>query len=206
MPVALQGGGARRPPVPSAISRQPSAGATAEGDTAAAAGYHAVVLSSALPTAFVPTTDLARARLFFEDTLGLDLLAEDQFALVFDLAGTMLRVTRVDQLRPQPFTVLGWRVIEVAAAVRELTDRGVRFELFPGLDQDASGIWRSPAGARVAWFKDRTATCSRCRSILRADRLGAGRHSAWLGARPLREPPGAPPGPATQAGVCSLAC
>jgi catechol 2,3-dioxygenase-like lactoylglutathione lyase family enzyme len=114
----------------------------------------AAVLGSALPTAFLPATDLARARLFYEDTLGLDLFADDEFALVFELAGTILRVTRVDELRPQPFTVLGWRVNDVAGAVQELSQRGVEFERFPGLRQDASGIWLSPAGARVAWFKD----------------------------------------------------
>jgi catechol 2,3-dioxygenase-like lactoylglutathione lyase family enzyme len=114
----------------------------------------AAVLSSALPTAFLPTTDLARARLFYEETLRLDLFAADEFALVFDLDGTMLRVTRVDELHPQPFTVLGWRVNDVAAAVQALSEHGVEFERFTGLHQDASGIWLSPAGARVAWFKD----------------------------------------------------
>jgi hypothetical protein len=30
----------------------------------------------------------------------------------------------------------------------------VAFERFPDLDQDEAGAWRSPSGARVAWFKD----------------------------------------------------
>src|SRR5205814_4549648 len=91
---------------------------------------------------------------FYQDTLGLDFVGDEQFALVFDLAGTMLRVTRVDDLRPQPFTVLGWRVGDLAASVTGLAGRGVRFERFGGLEQDALGIWHSPSGVQVAWFKD----------------------------------------------------
>jgi catechol 2,3-dioxygenase-like lactoylglutathione lyase family enzyme len=114
----------------------------------------AAVLRTASPTAFVPTTDPARARRFYQDTLDLDFVGDEQFALVFDLAGTMLRITTVDEFHPQPFTLLGWRVGDAAAAVRELAGRGVSFESFGGLEQDPLGVWRSPSGAQVAWFKD----------------------------------------------------
>jgi catechol 2,3-dioxygenase-like lactoylglutathione lyase family enzyme len=112
------------------------------------------VLEGAPPIAFVSTTDPERARTFYGDTLGLRFVADEGFALVFDLAGTMLRVTRVDQLQPQPFTVLGWRVDDPEAAVSALAARGVEFDLYPALEQDALGIWRSPSGARIAWFRD----------------------------------------------------
>jgi catechol 2,3-dioxygenase-like lactoylglutathione lyase family enzyme len=112
------------------------------------------MLATSAPVAFVSTTDPARARTFYEGTLGLPLVADEAFALVFDLAGTPLRVTRVDRLDPQPFTVLGWRVSDVTAVVRELGDRGVAFERYPGLEQDPDGIWASPSGTRIAWFRD----------------------------------------------------
>ncbi|TMC09222.1 MAG: VOC family protein [Chloroflexi bacterium] len=112
------------------------------------------MLGAVRPIAFVSTTDPARARAFYQDTLGLTFVADEGFALVFDLAGVMLRVTRVDELRPQPFTVLGWHVHDIDAVVRELTDRGVAFERYEALEQDALGVWRSPSGARVAWFRD----------------------------------------------------
>jgi catechol 2,3-dioxygenase-like lactoylglutathione lyase family enzyme len=111
-------------------------------------------LGAAFPIAFVATTDPARARAFYERTLGLAFVADEGFALVFDLAGTMLRVTRVDRLRPHPFTVLGWRVDDAAAAAGGLAAAGVTFERFPGLDQDDLGIWTAPSGARIAWFRD----------------------------------------------------
>jgi catechol 2,3-dioxygenase-like lactoylglutathione lyase family enzyme len=104
--------------------------------------------------AFVSTTDPERARAFYADTLGLELESESPFALVFRAARTMLRVTVVDAVVPAPYTVLGWAVDDVGARVRELGARGVAFERYDGLEQDALEIWRSPSGARVAWFKD----------------------------------------------------
>jgi len=104
--------------------------------------------------AFVATTNPAAARKFYAKTLGLRLLSEDPFALVFDAAGTMLRVAIVRQLVPAPYTVLGWTVPEIRAAVRDLKRRGITFRRFEGMEQDAAGIWTSPSGARIAWFQD----------------------------------------------------
>ena len=106
--------------------------------------------------AFAPTTDPARARAFYEGVLGLRLAVDEKpFALVFDMGGTMLRVTTVQELRPQPFTILGWRVAEIEATVDGLVEAGVKFERYPGMnDADPRGIWNSPGGARIAWFKD----------------------------------------------------
>jgi catechol 2,3-dioxygenase-like lactoylglutathione lyase family enzyme len=112
------------------------------------------MLGTATPVAFVSTTDPARARAFYETTLGLPLLADDAFAVVFDLGATTLRVTRVDALTPQPFTVLGWRVTDLATVVRDLAARGVAFERFADVEQDADGIWTAPSRTRVAWFRD----------------------------------------------------
>ena len=112
------------------------------------------MLGAASPVAFVATTDAGRAHAFYEHVLGLSFLADEEFALVFDLDGTTLRVTRVDRLDPQPFTVLGWRVDSAEDSVRGLTARGVVFERYPALEQDALGIWTAPSGARMTWFKD----------------------------------------------------
>src|SRR5215831_5851299 len=111
-------------------------------------------LGSASPVAFVATTDPERARAFYETTLALRFVADEGFALVFDLEGTPLRVTRVERFDPQPFTILGWGVDDAEAAVRALAGRGVAFQRYPDLDQDELGIWTSPSGARVAWFQD----------------------------------------------------
>ncbi len=95
------------------------------------------------------------AKHFYRDQLGLALASEDGFALVFDVNGTMLRVTLVKEVVAAPYTVLGWEVADIANAVRELQKSGIRLERFPGLEQDELAIWTAPGGsARVAWFKD----------------------------------------------------
>lgn len=104
--------------------------------------------------AFVPTAKPAAARDFYEKILGLHLLADEPAALVFDANGVMLRLAKLHDLTPAPYTVLGWKVADIAASVRELTLKGVQFNRYDGLEQDDQGVWRSPGGARVAWFKD----------------------------------------------------
>jgi len=112
------------------------------------------MLGSANLVAFVTVSDAARARTFYRDALGLRLVSEDTFALVFDANGTMLRVAVAAQVAVAPYTVLGWAVADIAATVRALAAAGVEFQRYPGMQQDELGIWRSPGGARVAWFKD----------------------------------------------------
>jgi catechol 2,3-dioxygenase-like lactoylglutathione lyase family enzyme len=103
---------------------------------------------------FVATQKPARALEFYTKSLGLQLVSDDPFAMVFDVNGVMLRVQKVHELVPAKHTALGWEVPDIAARISELTKHGVRFEHFPGLPQDESGVWSSPSGAKVAWFKD----------------------------------------------------
>jgi catechol 2,3-dioxygenase-like lactoylglutathione lyase family enzyme len=104
--------------------------------------------------AFLATCDGVRARAFYEGTLGLTVLSDDDFALALEASGVMVRVQKVEAFAPHPFTALGWEVPDIASAVDRLATAGVVFERYPGLGQDARGVWRSPSGARVAWFKD----------------------------------------------------
>lgn len=105
--------------------------------------------------AFVATRDGARARAFYEGTLGLRVISDDDFALALDAGGTMLRVQKIGEFAPQPFTALGWEVADIAATIDALRARGIVFERFPGLAQDERGVWVAPgSGARIAWFKD----------------------------------------------------
>jgi catechol 2,3-dioxygenase-like lactoylglutathione lyase family enzyme len=114
------------------------------------------ILGGSKLVAFAPTVDPAKARAFYEGVLGLRLVADEKpFALVFDANGIMLRVTTVHELKPQQFTILGWHVADIEATVDRLSAAGVTFERFKGMnDADPRGIWNSPSGARIAWFKD----------------------------------------------------
>ncbi len=104
--------------------------------------------------AFVPVSNADEARAFYRDRLGLRMLSEDNFALVFEVEGVHLRVTLVGKFTPQPFTVLGWSVSDAADFARKLAASGIHGERFPGLDQDHLGIWTAPGGAKILWLKD----------------------------------------------------
>jgi catechol 2,3-dioxygenase-like lactoylglutathione lyase family enzyme len=113
-----------------------------------------VTLAGADVIAFVGTADLGRARAFYEGVLGLPVIEDDGLALAFDAHGTMLRVTGMRELTPAAYTVLGWSVDDIAAAIGELEARGVTFARYAGFEQDERGVWIAPTGARVAWFSD----------------------------------------------------
>jgi catechol 2,3-dioxygenase-like lactoylglutathione lyase family enzyme len=104
--------------------------------------------------AFVATLNPEAARKFYEGVLGLHFIADEYFALVFDLNGRMLRIAKADALTPAKHTVLGWEVSDIAVEVAGLAKRGVAFERFEGMTQDSLGIWTSPSGAKVTWFRD----------------------------------------------------
>jgi catechol 2,3-dioxygenase-like lactoylglutathione lyase family enzyme len=112
------------------------------------------MLADFKPMAFLATTDAARARAFYEGVLGLRFVSEDDFAVVYDIAGIEFRLQKVRELSPQPHTALGWAVDGIDGIVRNVGGRGGRFERFPPLEQDAAGIWKSPSGARIAWLRD----------------------------------------------------
>jgi len=104
--------------------------------------------------AFVSTTKPDISRAFYEKKLGLRLLSEDSFGIEFEANGAHLRLTFVEKLTPQPFTVLGWDTDDIVSAIRSLNKQGISFERYDFIDQDEAGIWKAPGGTRVAWFKD----------------------------------------------------
>ncbi len=105
--------------------------------------------------AFATIVDVERAKHFYRDTLGLTLVSEEpSFALVFDANGTMVRLGMAKKLPEAHGTVLGWQVPHMELAVQELLKCGISFERFEGLTQNAEGVWASPTGAKIAWFRD----------------------------------------------------
>lgn len=114
----------------------------------------AAMLDNAPLIAFVTVSDATRARHFYTDILGLELVEEGPFALEFDCAGTMLRVALANHVVPAPYAVLGWRVENIDETVHKLAAAAIGLQYFDGLGQSEDGIWQSPSGARIAWFKD----------------------------------------------------
>ena len=112
------------------------------------------MLGSTKIVAFVPITDGEKARAFYEGVLGLKFVKDDDFALVFDANGIMVRAAKMKEVKPAQFTILGWQVNGIEDIARELQKKGVHFEVFGFFKQDELGIWTAPTGDKVAWFKD----------------------------------------------------
>lgn len=86
--------------------------------------------------------------------MGLRFVKDDGFALVLDANGIKVRVAKVQQFTPAPYTVLGWHVRDIEEIVKQLVAKGVHFERYGFLQQNDLGIWAAPSGDKVAWFKD----------------------------------------------------
>ena len=103
---------------------------------------------------FAATTDADASRQFYESILGFSCAEDTPFALVFDAAGTMLRVQKVETVINVPYTTLGFAVDNLADTVAALTAKGALFEFSDFMPQDEMGIWTAPDGAAIAWCKD----------------------------------------------------
>jgi predicted enzyme related to lactoylglutathione lyase len=112
------------------------------------------MLANATLKSFVPTVKPKEAKVFYRDILGLELLSEDDYALEFNANGTLFRVIIVPELTPHPFTTIGWNVQDIKAALNALNGKGIFCEKYDFMPQDELGIWTSPNGSKVAWFKD----------------------------------------------------
>jgi len=100
------------------------------------------------------SNDIDAARRFYADTLGVN--ADEVMgglSLRFD-NGHRVFIYPKPNHEPATFTVLNFQVDDVEAAVDQLTAKGVTFERYEGMSQDAKGIERGNGGPDIAWFKD----------------------------------------------------
>src|SRR5687768_12845433 len=100
--------------------------------------------------------DIAKARSFYQDTLGLE-VAESPMGLKLEVGdGNKVFVYSKPDHKPATFTILNFPVADVDTAVDRLKATGVRFENYdlPNIKTDERGIARDPNGPSIAWFKD----------------------------------------------------
>jgi catechol 2,3-dioxygenase-like lactoylglutathione lyase family enzyme len=112
------------------------------------------MISKSSVIAFVATRQPKRAKAFYQRVLGLKLLYEDPFAIVFHANGTMLRVQKVNEHTVLPYTALGWDVADLRSELKRLSRKKVKALRFEHMTQDGLGVWVTPSGAKLAWFKD----------------------------------------------------
>jgi len=112
------------------------------------------MLSDSKMIGFIPSTNLDSAKIFYSDKLGLQLLVQNEYALEYKINDTILRVNKVSESISTDYTILGWQVDNISGSVKTLTDNGVDFLQFDGMDQDPLGVCEFLGGSKVAWFKD----------------------------------------------------
>ena len=102
------------------------------------------------------STDLAKSRVFYHDTLGLEILREDEERIIFRCgSGSQLAVTRSTTGTSDTQTQLAWRVPDLRAELADLRARGVRIEAYDAPDPktDADGV-ADMGYAWAAWIID----------------------------------------------------
>jgi catechol 2,3-dioxygenase-like lactoylglutathione lyase family enzyme len=112
------------------------------------------MLASGKMVGFVLTKDYDKARSFYEGKLGFEFVSLDQFALAMKAGAHNIRISKAPNFTPLQSTVLGWDVEDIQAVVTWLKQRGVALEKYPFIQNPELGIWTTPNGDKVAWFKD----------------------------------------------------
>jgi catechol 2,3-dioxygenase-like lactoylglutathione lyase family enzyme len=112
------------------------------------------MLASNKIVGFVITTDYEKARAFYEGKLGFTFISEDQYALVVRSGENPIRIVKLPKFTAAQYTVLGWEVKDIEGMVGWLKQRGVETEKYLFVQDKERGIWSTPDGSKVAWFKD----------------------------------------------------
>jgi len=105
--------------------------------------------------AYIPAKDVARARRFYEDKLGLKAREEVAGGVVYEFGkGTAAFLYPTPNAGTSRASQAFWQVADIEREVAELKKRGVKFEDYdmPGMKTE-NGIFTG-GGARAAWFKD----------------------------------------------------
>jgi predicted enzyme related to lactoylglutathione lyase len=112
------------------------------------------MLKNAAIRAYIPATDVKRARKFYEGVIGLAPKEDYAGGVVYACGGAEVFLYPTPNAGTSKASQAFWQVADVAAEVKELKARGVKFEeySFPGFKMTDSIM--TAGGAKTAWFKD----------------------------------------------------
>ena len=99
--------------------------------------------------------DLKKAKTFYENIVGIP-VAETPNGLILQIAVDQFAFIYPSPTHtPATYTILNFRVENVAATVDSLTAKGIEFLKYDGkIKTDDKGIKNTPDGPVVAWFTD----------------------------------------------------
>jgi catechol 2,3-dioxygenase-like lactoylglutathione lyase family enzyme len=113
------------------------------------------ILADSAVSAGLPASDMARAKAFYEQTLGLPVVSDFEDSVMFACGdGTTMFVYPSQFAGTNQATAAGWQVGDIEAAMTELRGRGVAFEEYdmPGL-KTVDGV-ATLGPTKSSWFKD----------------------------------------------------
>jgi predicted enzyme related to lactoylglutathione lyase len=130
------------------------------------------MLRNAPIRAYIPASDVSRARRFYEEKVGLVPREEYAGGVIYECGGTQVFLYPTQNAGTSQASQAFWQVDDVEAEVAELKARGVRFEEYdmPGLTTKDGIV--TGGGARTAWFKDTEGNIMAISQRLRADSKG----------------------------------
>jgi len=112
------------------------------------------MLGKADATPMIPVKDIARARKFYEETLGLKTKDDWGEGVTMESGDTLINVYRSEFAGTNKATALTFDVDDAEREVSELKEKGIFFEHYdlPGLERE--GDLYVAEGMKTAWFKD----------------------------------------------------
>jgi predicted enzyme related to lactoylglutathione lyase len=112
------------------------------------------MLTTAPISAYIPASDVSRARKFYEQTVGLKPKEEFAGGVIYECGDAEVFMYPTSNAGTSKASQAFWRVDDVEAEVTELKARGVKFEEYdiPGATMKNSIF--TGGGAKTAWFKD----------------------------------------------------
>ena len=112
------------------------------------------MLSNIAIHATLPAQDLARAKQFYAEKLGLTPVAESPAALDYECGGTLFSLFPSQGRSSGEFTQAGWRTDDIEALVKDLKSRGLTFVEYDQPDFKTVNSIATLGSVRAAWFKD----------------------------------------------------
>jgi predicted enzyme related to lactoylglutathione lyase len=112
------------------------------------------MLSKAPIRAYIPASDIPRARQFYEQKVGLVPKEEYAGGVLYECGGTQVFMYPTTNAGSNKASQAFWEVADIEAEIAELKKRGVVFEEYNMPDLQTKNGIATAGGAKAAWFKD----------------------------------------------------